>query len=130
MSKRMVQRAKAHINHRDRALNNAIKGTLDSRRKAEKARADAEQAKLEAKKRHAEMERKTAELGKAKEDHERWVAWINALRAGDEVHLRRLNCAGKVVRMQWQKQSAVVVAGAIDIEVGLRDLCPPGNSDS
>ena len=54
-----------------------------------------------------------------------------SLAPGDEVHLRTLNRSAKVVRMQLHRQTALVTAGAMDIEVSLRDLeIPPTASES
>ena len=64
---------------------------------------------------------------RSQEAFARWTAWVNGLRPGDEVHLRTLNRSAKVVRMQLHRQTALVTAGALDIEVPLRDLeIPPG----
>lgn len=125
MPKRMIARAQTHLDRRGQALNKAIKGTLDSRRKAEQARAEAEQAKLDARESRDKLQKQTDDLAKAREAHDQWVAWINKLQAGDEVYMRRIGKPGKVVRVQWQKQAALVSAGTVDFEVGFNDLCPP-----
>ncbi|MEK7756812.1 MAG: MutS2/Smr-associated SH3 domain-containing protein, partial [Planctomycetota bacterium] len=65
------------------------------------------------------------ELQRSQEAFARWTVWVNGLKPGDEVHLRTLNRQAKVVRMQLHRQTALVTAGAMDIEVSLRDLDIP-----
>lgn len=125
MPHKMVQRAKSHLAGRLRALSQAISGTLQSRRKAEQARRDATEAKLEAEALGREMAEKQRKLDQAREAHERWVSWLNALREGDEVFVRSFERSGKIVRMQFQKQTALVAAGTLDFEVRLQELLPP-----
>jgi len=71
------------------------------------------------------FERGRKELEKSQLEFERWSKWVNALRPGDAVHLRNLNRPAKVVRMQLHKQTALVSAGALDIEVPIRDVAEP-----
>ena len=54
-----------------------------------------------------------------------WTKWLDALRPGDEVFLRSMKRTAKVVRMQLQKQTALVCASALDYEVPLQDIQPP-----
>ncbi len=125
MSVSLVRRAESHLSDRQQELSKAIEGTLASRRRAERARADARQAELEAERRREELERQTQALDEARQEHDRWVAWINTLSSGDEVYVRSFDRVGKVVRMQLHQQTAVVSAGALDFEVALRELAPP-----
>ncbi len=129
MTARMVQLAKSYLDDTNRALNKAIAGTLDSRREAEAARKAAREAELGALREREKFERERKELEKSQEEFARWTAWVNALRPGDEVHLRNLNRVAKVVRMQLHKQTALVSAGAMDIEVSLRDVMEPPAED-
>ena len=122
MPPRLVARAKSHLAGRYRALNQAIAGTLDSRRRAECARRAARDAEVEAGRRQAEADRQHAELQRAREEFDRWTEWVHTLRPGDEVYLKSLRRGAKVVRMQLQQQTALVFAGALDVEVPLRDL--------
>jgi DNA mismatch repair protein MutS2 len=127
MPNRLINLAKSALDDRNRALTKAIAGTLDSRREAEAARKAAREAALEAKRERERYERERGEFEKSQADFERWTAWINELRPGDEVFLRSLRRAAKVVRMQLHKQSALVSAGAMDIEVPLKDIGQPQN---
>ena len=125
MPARLVQLAKTYLDDTTRALNKAIAGTLDSRREAEAARRAAREAELVANHEREKFERERKELEKSQEEFQRWTRWVNALRPGDEVHLRNLNRAARVVRMQLHKQTVLVSAGAMDIEVQLRDVVEP-----
>lgn len=125
MPARLVQLGKSYLDDTNRALNKAIAGTLDSRRQAEAARRAAKEAELNAQREREKFERERKELETAQEEFHRWTAWVNALRPGDEVHLKKLNRPAKVVRMQLHKQTVLVSAGALDIEVPLRDVTHP-----
>ena len=125
MAHSLVERAQSHLSDRHRALSRAIEGTLASRRRAERARADARKARLEAERRREDLERQTKAMEEARREHERWVAWINSLSSGDEVYVRSFERVGRIVRMQLHQQTAVVSAGALDFEIALRELAPP-----
>jgi DNA mismatch repair protein MutS2 len=125
MPNRLIHLAKSSLDQRNRALTKAIAGTLDSRREAEAARKAAREAALESKRERERYEREREEFEKSQAEFARWTTWINELRPGDSVFLRSLRRAGKVVRMQLHKQTALVSAGAMDIEVPLRDIGEP-----
>jgi len=130
MPARVVKLAKSFLDDRAGALNKAIAGTLTSRREAEEARRAAHDEAVEARRQRENMERQAEELRRTQEAFERWTRWVNALRPGDEVFLRTLNRAARVVRMQLHKQSALVSAGAMDIEVPLRDIDQPDSTEN
>ena len=125
MPARLVQMAKGFLDDRSGILTKAIEGTLHSRREAEEARKVAHQAALEAQQRSEKFEHETEELRKTQESFERWTSWINALKPGDPVFVRSLKRPAKVVRMQLHKQMALVSAGALDLEVPIRDIQIP-----
>ena len=128
MPKALIARARSHLDGRAQALTHAIAGTLTVRRKAEQARADAQQAKRDADRERSQLEARAQALEKARRDHDRWTAWIGELRAGDEVFVRSFDRKGRIVRMRLQQQTAVVSAGAVDLEVPLNELAPPNGS--
>lgn len=125
MSKRLVERARSHLDTRNAALNKAIAGTLKSRREAEQARKSARQIELEADRRREEYERERQALQVAREGHESWVRWVNQLHSGDRVFVESINRNAKVVRMQLHQQKAVVTSGALEIEVPLGEIQTP-----
>ena len=98
---------------------------MDSRREAEAARKTAREAAQASHREREKYERDREELQRSQEAFAHWTGWVNGLRPGDEVHLRTLNRSAKVVRMQLHKQTALVTAGAMDIEIALRDLEMP-----
>lgn len=125
MPPRLVQLAKSRLDERHLHLTRAIAGTLDSRREAERARKDARQAALESKKLQEELAQRDSQLRRERDAFAEWTKWLDALRPGDEVFLRSMKRTAKVVRMQLQKQTALVCAGALDYEVPLQDIQPP-----
>jgi DNA mismatch repair protein MutS2 len=122
MSARLVKRAKSFLDDRNRALNQAIAGTLQSRREAEQARKQALDAAVESKRQSEQFEKQQEALRRKQEAFVEWTTWVNALKPGDSVFIRPLDKPGKVVRMQLHKQVAVVSAGAMDLEVPLREI--------
>lgn len=125
MPARLTKRARSYLDDRQRALTQAIAGTLKSRREAEQARKEAHEAAQEAKRERDRFEREQAELRRSQEEFARWTEWVNALKPGDEVTIRPLDRCGKVVRMQLHKQSAIVTTGKMDFEIPLRDIAMP-----
>jgi len=125
MPARLVQQAKSFLDDRTGALNKAIAGTLQSRRDAEEARRTALEAAREAQRQSEQFQRDSEELKRSKEGFDHWTQWLNNLRPGDAVYLRTLKRPAKLVRMQFQKQIALVSAGALDVEVPLRDMTFP-----
>ncbi len=122
MPARLVQQAKSFLDDRSGALHKAIAGTLQSRREAEEARRTARDAALEAQREREGLERERKAMESAQAEFDRWTQWVNALKPGDAVYLRNLKRAAKVVRMQLHKQTALVTAGPLDLEVPLRDI--------
>lgn len=122
MPARLVQLAKSYLDDRSRALTQAIEGTLQSRRDAEAARKSAREATLAAQKEREQYEHDRKALEESQAAFERWTRWVHALRSGDEVFVRKLNRPGKIVRVQLHKQTALVVAGPLEVEIALGEL--------
>lgn len=125
MPARLIGQAREYLDDTGRALNKAIAGTLESRREAEAARKAAHDAALQAEREKEGFEQRRAELEAKRREFDRWTEWVNALRPGDPVFLISLDRPAKVVRMQLHKQQALVSAGAVDIEVPLKDVAEP-----
>ena len=125
MPARLVQKAKEYLSDTNRALDSAIAGTLESRRQAEAARRDARAAALDAQRARDQLEQDREALRKEQEAFAEWTKWVKALSPDDAVHIRSLKRSAVVVRMQLHKQTALVTAGAMDIEVPLRDIERP-----
>ncbi len=125
MPARMVKRAKRCLADRTSALNRAIAGTLDSRRQAEAARKSSRETQLEAERQREKYVRDHEELSQTKKAFEAWTTWVATLGPGDDVYIQSLDRPAKVVRMQLHKQRALVSAGAMEIEVPLKDILVP-----
>ncbi|MFQ5462765.1 MAG: endonuclease MutS2 [Phycisphaerae bacterium] len=125
MPARLVQLAKGFLADESHALNEAIKGTLQSRRQAEQARKLAREAALAAEQSRREHVRQKEELKKSQEAFQQWADWVNSLGPKDQVYIKSLKRPARVVRMQFQKQTALVSSGSLDIEVPLNDIDPP-----
>lgn len=122
MPARLVHMAKQFLDNRSRALNKAIAGTVESRREAEAARRAAREAALASIAEKEKYEHELKELQQSQEAFNKWTQWIDTLRPGDEVYVRTVKRNAKVVRMQLHKQSALVSARGMDLEVPLREL--------
>ncbi|UCD28378.1 MAG: DNA strand exchange inhibitor protein [Planctomycetota bacterium] len=122
LPKELIEGARHHLSGSHEQLTRAIKGTLLSRRQAERARAEAEDAKLQAQQQKQAAEQELKDLQDQQDAFQKWVNMILSLRPGDEVHVKQFDRSGKVVRMQLHKQLAVVSVGAMEIEVPIREL--------
>lgn len=125
MPARLCKLAKGFLDDRMSALNQAIAGTLQSRRQAEAARRQARQAEVEAQRRQEQYKQQHEQLRLSKEAFAQWTTWISNLKPGDDVHLKTLDRSAKVVRVQLHRQRALVSAGAMDIEVSIQDMQAP-----
>lgn len=122
MPKKMVETARRHLNRRERALSKAIAGTLDARRDAERARKDAENARIEAARATLAALDHTRQLEEQQKAYSKWVENVIALTPGAVVRVRRFHDLGRVVRVSFDQQRAVVSIGAIEVEVPLADI--------
>jgi DNA mismatch repair protein MutS2 len=122
---KIVKRARGHLSQAHQQLTRAIRGTLVSRREAERARTEAEEAQRQAEQQRQAAERERRDLETKKIDFERWVQAIAALRPGDTVHVRRFDREGRIVRVHLTKQVAVVNVGSMEMEVPIRELSLP-----
>jgi DNA mismatch repair protein MutS2 len=124
LPRRMVREAESHFSGRQKALKEAISGTLESRRKAEDARTAAAEAKAAAESQKAAYEKQLHELERRRADFDQWIKRVSSLRPGDKVHVRRFDRQGTVIRLQLHKQSALVSVGAMEMELSLAEISP------
>jgi DNA mismatch repair protein MutS2 len=122
---KITEAARGHLAGSHQQLTRAIRGTLFSRRQAERARADAERARVDAEKEKEAAERARIELRDREGAFQRWVETVSSLRPGDLVHIGRFDRDGRIVRMLLHKQLAVVEVGAVEMEIPIRELSPP-----
>lgn len=125
MPKRMINAARSNLKGKDRQLQKAIAGTLDSRRDAERARLSAHQALLDSEQQRIHFEKEKERLEQELQRQQAWFEWLCRLQPDDEVYVKSFGCVAKVVRVQLHRQSAVVTAGAVEMDVALGDLRQP-----
>ncbi len=128
MAARLVKLAKGFLDRRSAALNEAIAGTLRTRREAEEARKEARDARLEAHLQREQFERDRAKLSRQQDQFDAWTQWVDGLESGDQVILKPLRKSARVVRVRLQQQKVVVTTGAMDFEVPLRDIADPASA--
>jgi len=124
MPKHMLKRARRYISGRVRAFQQAIDATVSSRREAEQARSSAMSAEKNAEQKQKELEHQINQLHQQQQEFERWLAWINSLKSGEKVYVKKFRREGTVVRMELHKQQALVDLGRLAAEVPLTDIDP------
>ena len=83
------------------------------------------QARLEAERTRQDFEKKAKDLEQAQTAHEHWRKWLNEIKPGDWVYVETFRRCARVVRMHLHKQTALVSAGAVDLEVSLGAISKP-----
>jgi DNA mismatch repair protein MutS2 len=124
LPRRLVAAAEQHLSERYKAFSQAIAGTVESRRRAERALKQAEKNELQAVEAREEYEKRAAELLAKQEAFDRWCRYVTTLKPGDRVYVKSFSHEGTVVRLQLQRQVAVVVIGAVEAEVSLSEIQP------
>ena len=96
MGEPLLQTARQHLAGRHRALHQAIKGTLKSRRKAEAAREESEKARIAAGEAEARYQQESEQLKAKQAAFDKWMQQVTNLRAGTK-------CApsGSIARRRW-----------------------------
>ncbi len=122
MPRKLIHAAQLHLNGRERALQNAISGTLQARRNAERARHEAELARQEAARQTLAAVDKAKALDARYKAFTAWVDRMMKLQAGDVVRVRNFDDPARVVRILHEKQRAAVSIGSKELEVPLSDL--------
>jgi dsDNA-specific endonuclease/ATPase MutS2 len=125
MHPRVVAAARRNLARKGRALQQAIAGSLDSKREAEVARGRADSARREAEDARAGADAARARFEKQQADFQVWVSRVVHLRSGDSVRVRNFDRDGRIVRMQIDQQRAEVDVGRFTVEVPLGDILPP-----
>ncbi len=125
MSKRLVKKAKSYLSGRHRAFKKAIEATVDSRRQAERARIEANKTMLDAEQQRIHYQNEAKRMEEARQAKEEWHNWLGTLRSGDTIYVKKFERSAKLVRLQLQKQTAVIEAGQVEMEVPLAELLQP-----
>lgn len=122
MPKKIIHRAERSLASRQRSLQRAIAGTLESRRQAERARRDAEHARQDAARQTLAALDRAQALEAEREAYKIWVDRILRLQPGDTVRVKGFDDPGRIARVRHERQRASVSIGAMEIEVPLTDL--------
>ncbi len=124
LPKHIVSAARKHLGERAGAFNRAIRSTTHARRASEEARTQAHTARLEAENVQESYQSKLSELHQLQRHFENWLASLSEFKPGDEVPVPQAGRTGKLVRLQFNKQVALVDVDNLQVEVPLRDLIP------
>ncbi len=120
----VIANARRHLNERGSTFRKAIRATTTARRASEEARTEAHTARMAAEEASREYESKLVDVGKLQQSFENWLASLCEMKEGDEVHVPSLARTGRLVRMEFNKQVALVDLGQMQMEVSLSDLMP------
>ena len=124
LPKRMTSDARKYLDEKGSAFRKAIRATSSARRASEDARAKAHTARIASEDTQEQYESKLADLFKLQEKFENWTASLAELKPGDEIHVPSRDKPGRLVRIQFNKQIAVVDVDKVQVEVPLAELMP------
>jgi len=116
--------ARKHLANRSAAFRRALRATAASRRASEAARSEAHSARLAAETAQEEYASKLAQLQRLQKQFESWLASLAEMRRGDKIPVPRLNKEGTLVRVEFNKQIALVDVDHVQVEVPLAELMP------
>jgi len=119
-----VNAARKYLNEKTAAFRRAIRATVRTRRASETARSEAHSARLAAESLQEEYQTRLSDLHQLQKSFEAWLASLAEMRQGDEVHVPKLNKTGRLVRIEFNKQIALVEVGNVHHEVPLSELMP------
>ena len=123
LPKTLVTAARRYVGKESKALRRAIQSTTQVRRASEAARSEAVTARLAAQTAQESYAQKLQELRQLQDSFAEWLASLSEYRPGDEVNVPGRGM-GKLVRLQLNKQIAVVDVGTVQVEVPLTELMP------
>ncbi len=124
LSREMITSARSYLDKKGLAFTKAIRATSSARRASETARARAHAEQIAAEEMRQQYEAKLAELSRLQDEFHTWAASLAELRPGDEIHLPHLGETGRLVRIEFNKQVALVDRGNVQVEVPLAELMP------
>ena len=124
LPQRLIESARRYFFSKGAAFRKAIAATKESRRASETARSEAHTARMAAQSAESEYAAKLTQLQRLQGDFEAWLASLAELKSGDEVRVPSMNKTGRLVRVQFNKQIAVVDVDNLQVEVPLAELMP------
>ncbi|MCG3127887.1 MAG: Endonuclease MutS2 [Phycisphaerae bacterium] len=125
LPRRLVAAARNNLSRKGRALREAIAGTVESKRRAEAARAAAHEARVAADDARSAAENARARFAQQQSEFHEWVRHVVHLRPGDAVRVRNFDRDGRVVRVHIEQHRAEIDVGAFAVDVPLGDVFPP-----
>ena len=124
LPKHIISAARKHLGTRTEAFNRAIRSTTDARRASEAARSQAHAARQAAEDAQDSYQSKLARLHELQRHFESWLASLSEYKPGDEVPVPQMGRKGKLIRIEFSKQVALVDVDNMQVEVPLRELIP------
>jgi len=124
LPKHVTSAARKHLSAEAEVFRRAIQATSASRRASETARSEAHSALQAAETAQEQYAVRLAALQAVQQDFESWLASLGELTPGDEVNVPSLKKTGRLVRLQFNRQIAVVDVDRLQVEVPLADLMP------
>ena len=121
---RVIRAARHHLPRQHKRLREAIRATTASRKASEEARSAAAEAEAAAVTQQEQYKKRFTDLDRLAKEFSDWVSSLPALKAGDEVFVRKLNKSGRLERLQLSRQVAVVNVDNLQVEVPLQELMP------
>ncbi len=124
LDRRVVAAARRHLGRQGAAFRRAIRSTKASRRASEEARSQAHAARLAAQSAQETYASKLSDLHRLQQHFEGWLASLAEFRSGDEVPVPQMKRTGRLVRVEFNKQVALVDVDNLQVEVPLKELMP------
>jgi len=124
LGKHVVEAARRHLSDSSKTFHRAIRATTASRRASEAARSQAHAARLAAEDAQESYAAKLADLRRLQREFESWLASLAEFKPGDVVQVPHMSKTGRLVRIQFNKQIAVVDVDSLQVEVPLGELIP------
>jgi dsDNA-specific endonuclease/ATPase MutS2 len=123
LPKDLLRRARFYLRRRQRRGGELAK-LQQAKERAEQARAEALQAQLAAKQEREQYEQKLSDLKRETEQEAALRLARSKLQPGDPVRVANMDQPGKIVRVDPQRNIAVVRAGLGQWEVSLDEVFP------
>jgi len=124
LPKHVIATARKHFDRKGGTFRRAMRATAATRRASEEARSQADSARLDAEMLQEQYASKLTDLQGVQESFEHWLASLAEMRQGDQIFVPRLNKTGRLMRMEFNKQIALVDVDNVQIEVALGELMP------
>jgi DNA mismatch repair protein MutS2 len=123
LPRRLLWRARRYLRRRQKRAPELAQ-LQQLREEAEKAKSEAMEAQHEAERQREELRQKTVSLEREAEQANKLREARARLQPGDPVHVPRFGKTGKIIRLDFKRNIAVVSVGLGQWEVGLEEVHP------